>query len=113
MTGKTYWVLRETSTGRLLPTHRSAMTRVEFGDNGPPRLFTTKGAAANALACWRMGYWRLTGDEDGYYPEPSLLKGNEAIAARRKTTEVDIVEIGIVEADDIPAPHIQKLERRV
>jgi len=74
------------------------MTRVEFEDGGPPRLFTTMAAPANVLACWRMGHWRLTGDEDGYYPDPALWKGNAEIAARRQATEVDIVLMRLVSA---------------
>lgn len=93
-----YWVLREKATKRLLPLHRTAMTRVEFEDPGVPRLFTSPGAAKQALDCWRMGLWRLTGDEDGYAPEPSSWKGNDEIAARRKATEVDIVPMRLVSA---------------
>lgn len=78
-----YWVLREKATKRLLPLHRTAMTRVEFGHAGPPRLFTSPGAAKQALDCWRMGLWHLAGDEDGVWPEPTTWKENDEIAARR------------------------------
>lgn len=92
-----FFVLRERETQRLLPTHRVAMTQVEFGDNGPPRLFTKKAAAASALAAWRMGHWRLTGDDDSVYPEPSFNKTNTARAARREAIVVDIVPVTLLE----------------
>lgn len=89
-----YFALRERSTGRLLPTaQRTSMTHVEFGDNGAPRLFTRHNAAVNALMCWRMGHWRLTGDDDRIYPEPSLTSRNKQIADRRAVVEVDIVTV--------------------
>jgi hypothetical protein len=88
----TYFVLQERSTKRLMPRVKCG-SRAEFGDNGPPRLFTSTQAASSCLNCWRMGYWRLTGDEDGVWPEPALWKGNVEIAARRKATEVDIVAV--------------------
>lgn len=90
-----YYVLRERKTRRLMPAKRIP-TRAEFEDTGPPRLFTTKAAAANALACWRMGLWRLQGDEDGYSPEPSTWKGNAEIAARRKAMEIDVVPMRLL-----------------
>lgn len=92
----TFWVLRERSTQRLMP-RKPCQTRVEFGDAGAPRLFTSKNAASQALSCWRMGLWCLTGDEDGVWPEPSSWKGNVDIADRRRATEVDIVEYDLVE----------------
>jgi len=90
-----FYVLRERSTRKLMPQVKVA-TRAEFGDHGPPRLFTTRHAASQALNCWRMGLWRLTGDEDGCWPEPSLWKGNAEIAARRQATDVDIVPMHLV-----------------
>src|SRR5260221_7476836 len=92
-----YWALRERATKRLLPLHRIAMTRVEFGDSGPPRLFTSSGSAKQALDCWRMGQWHLTGDEDGLWPEPGMWKGNEEVKARRTATEVDIVPVRLLQ----------------
>ena len=93
-----FFVLRERATGRILPRNKCG-TRAEFGDNGPPRLFTSRQAAASALSCWRMGLWRLTGDEDGVWPEPSLWSGNKEIAKRRFATEVDIVQMTLRETE--------------
>ncbi len=90
-----YWVLRERATKLLMPRVKCG-TRAEFTDTGPPRLFTTPGAAKQALDCWRMGLWRLTGDEDGCYPEPANWSGNAEIAARRRATEVDIVPMSLL-----------------
>lgn len=98
-----FYVLRERETQRLLPTAKVA-TRVEFGDNGPPRLFTTKAAAGSALSAWRMGVWRLTGDEDGCWPEPAQWKGNNEVAERRKATVVDIVPMHLVPSQSQPVP---------
>lgn len=99
MTEATFlFALRERATGRLMPFNRCG-TRAEFEHGGLPRLFTTRQAAASALNCWRMGVWRLTGDEDGYWPEPSLRAGNKEIAARRSATEVDIVQMTLRETE--------------
>lgn len=94
----TYFVLRERATKRLMPAAK-VQTRAEFGDNGPPRLFISRAAAASALTCWRMGLWRLTGEEDGYCPEPSMWSGNEAISERRRATEVEVVPVRLIEME--------------
>jgi hypothetical protein len=91
-----FFVLRERSTERLLPVNKVA-TRAEFGDGGPPRLFTRRQHAQQALDCWRQGQWHLTGDEDGCWPEPLLPKYNAEIAKRRQATEVDIVQMTLKE----------------
>lgn len=94
-----YWVLRERSTKRLMPQTK-VHTRAEFEDGGPPRLFTSPQAASSALNCWRMGHWRLTGDEDGYYPEPAdpTKTWNREIIDRRKDVEIDIVPMRLIAA---------------
>lgn len=89
-----YYVLEEVATGRFLPVNKCA-TRAEFGDNGPPRLFTSPQAASSALNCWRMGLWRLIGDEDGCWPEPSMWKGNAEIAERRRAADVRIRRVAL------------------
>lgn len=88
-----FWALREVSTKRLMPDNK-VKTRAEFGDNGPPRLFTSQGAAKQALDCWRMGHWRQYGSGDGYEgpqpPDPTKA-WNAGIIKRRKDVEVEIV----------------------
>ncbi len=86
------FAIEDQATGRLLPLHRIAMTRVEFEDSGPPRLFTKRGHAQQALDCWRMGQWRLTGDEDGVWPEPRYGSANDERAAVRKAMDIKVVE---------------------
>lgn len=54
MEAQFFFVLRERSTERLLPINKVA-TRAEFGDGGPPRLFTRRQHAQQALDCWRQG----------------------------------------------------------
>lgn len=88
-----FFAIRNNATGQLLPLHRIAMTRVEFGDSGPPRLFTKRNHAQNALNCWREGRWRLTGDEDGYYPEPSIHPTNTTRSVERKAMDVSVVPV--------------------
>lgn len=90
------FAIEDQATGRLLPLHRIAMTRVEFGDPGPPRLFTKRGHAQQALDCWRMGEWRLEGDEDGYSPVPYYGSANDARAAARKAMDIKVVEFELV-----------------
>lgn len=94
MTQTVFFALQERETGRLMPASKYG-TRTEFGDNGSPRLFTKKNAAAQALNCWRMGIWRLIGDDNGYMPEPPDPKQlwNTDTIARRQATEVDVVEM--------------------
>ncbi len=92
----TFFVLEERATKRWLPRNKFG-TRAEFGDSGPPRLFTRRAAASSALSCWRMGVWRLGGDEDGYTampPDPSKAWNAEVIAAR-KDVAVDVIEVSV------------------
>lgn len=91
-----FFAIEDQATGRLLPLHRIAMTRVEFGDPGPPRLFTKRGYAQQALDCWRMGRWRLEGDEDGYSPVPGYGARNTEISERRKAMDVRVIEMELV-----------------
>lgn len=92
-----FFVLRERETQRLMPLDKVA-TRAEFGDNGPPRIFTTYQAAAQALNCWRQGWWRhhvdSYGESDG--PMPSDSKASRAVAERRQATPVDVVPVELV-----------------
>lgn len=91
-----YYVLEEVVTGRLMPVNK-CKTRAEFGDPGVPRLFASANAASQALNCWRMGWWRLTGDEDAYWPEPPDPKWSwcAEISARRKATHVRIRRVAL------------------
>lgn len=92
-----YYVLREKATGHLMPLTK-VHTRAEFGDLGVPRLFRTSGAAKQALDCWRMGHWRLTGDEDGCWPEPPdpAKHWNADVIAARKDVEVEIAPMKLL-----------------
>lgn len=72
-----YWAIREKHTKRLMPDVKGVgRTRVNFGDHGPPRLFTTIGGAKTALRMWCQGIWsshRSYGDGYAYLelPEPT------------------------------------------
>ena len=87
------FAIEDQATGRLLPLHRIAMTRVEFGDPGPPRLFTRRQHAQQALDCWRMGRRRLEGGEDGYSPVPGYGSANDERAAKRKAMDIEVIEM--------------------
>ena len=71
------WGIREKHSQRLMPDVRGVgRTRVNFGDYGPPRLFTTIGGAKTALRMWCQGIWSSSRNyEDGHYyldlPEPT------------------------------------------
>ena len=92
-----FFVIRQISTGLILPDHRTAKTRVEFGDLGVPRLFTKKGGARQARDCWLMGKWKICGDEDGYYaepPDPASRYGRDVVA-RRQALKDDIEIVAV------------------
>lgn len=92
-----FYVLQHAETKQLMPLDKVA-TRAEFGDKGPPRIFTTHQAAAQALNCWRQGWWRnhidSYGDSDG--PMPSDSKASREVAERRQAMPVDIVPVELV-----------------
>lgn len=91
-----YWVLQERNTGLLMPSNKVA-TRAEFHDNGLPRLFNSRGAAKQALDCWRMGHWRHAvdsyGESEGPQPPDPSKRWNADVIARRKDIAVDIVPV--------------------
>lgn len=56
----TFFVIREKSTGFMLPPGRYSHTRAEPANPvlHPPRLFTKAHVAQAALRCWLQGVWR-------------------------------------------------------
>lgn len=58
----TYWVIRQKSTGYLLPqtpagTRGFTWQEPTSPEELPPRLYKTKKAASNNLNCWLKGHW--------------------------------------------------------
>lgn len=94
-----FFVLREISTGRLLPADKVA-TRAEFDAPGPPRLFTSRQAASNALNCWRMGHWYHSvdsyGESEGPMPPDPAKPWAAKIIEQRKAVEVEIIGVRLV-----------------
>jgi len=99
MTRPLFFVLRERSTKRLMPTDRVA-TRAEFDAPGPPRLFVSRQAAKQALNCWRMGHWRLEinsyGESEGPQPPDPSKQWNAVTIALRKDVVIDIIGVRLV-----------------
>jgi hypothetical protein len=51
------YAIRRKSDHKLMPNRDDHKSRIEFGDYGPPRLYTTVGGAKTSLRLWCLGYW--------------------------------------------------------
>ena len=107
---KTWFIIRDKKTGKHLPCRtgrKASYTSLELTDERPPRLFSKRGHATQAMACWNKGVltpkfvtptekqqasWGLqlldtVGDRTNQY-EVHPVKG-------REKTELEVIEITI------------------
>ena len=93
------WGIRRKSDGALLPAglpgHRS---RTEFGDYGPPRLFTTETGAQVSMRAWLAGPWRTTLEFDATdeYGSGNYYQGPPAPVGKPRTEEVEVVKLRLL-----------------
>lgn len=92
------FAIQHIPTGRLMPAPRGRGGRggtfVEFGDDGPPRLFEKRTSAEHALRWWLGGKVIVgqTVDWDGDVDEDWRIVPQK----HRKGNEVAIVEVELV-----------------
>ena len=99
LTKMKYYVIVHIPTGRLMPETRGGYSYWDPDRQYivPPRLFTTRRGAANALTCWVNGqYSHLTQTEsDGWDgPTYTVIAGTVAEPViTRKREHVEVVEV--------------------
>jgi hypothetical protein len=102
-----FYAIRRKSDGLFLPGGRArGFTHDMPAADRPPRLFTSKGGAKQALRCWLQGEWRevssprysaigcMDGFVDGDYdctPEPPNTPPADRVAADMEVVPVNVV----------------------
>lgn len=119
MPTKTWFIIRDRTTGKHLPCRtgrKASYTSLKLTDERPPRIFSKKGHATQAMACWKAGVltpkfvkpnpdqsanWGLTGIN------ASFLEGEERTnrydvheVAGRDKADLEVVEITIGDYND-------------